>query len=123
MKIETSMTKSELIAAAIMGLEIQLSRIKDRIRIIRKQLAGEVYVIDTGQPCCPVHGNDYRDDVCATCANLCGVSLPNAGATHYTKQPGHKKFKFSKKSRMKMAAAQKERWRLRKLKSSKRRAA
>ena len=93
----------QIIDAAIRGLKDRMAEIEAEMEICRKRLNGEVYVLPSGQPCCPFHGSVYQDAVCAVCARLTGtepVTQPTTRKPHVMSAAG----------RRSISRAQKKRW-------------
>jgi hypothetical protein len=69
--MKTIMTREEMLTLALEGLERKLAENGKAMSILHSRLAGKVYVLDGGQPCCPLHEDDYDND-CAVCRRLTG---------------------------------------------------
>lgn len=98
-----NITKTELLEAALRGLTMERDRIELFQTIIRKKLAGEVYTLPTGQPCCPEHGSDYEEGICTVCQELTGT-LPQP------KPPNAKGHHMSASGRKRISLAARRRW-------------
>jgi predicted metal-dependent RNase len=105
------MTEKDIYKAALLGLEVQRAEVQERIAQIQKRLNGQVFVLPSGQPCCPEHADKYQEDTCEVCAHLTGQNWDAERGTVAKRgtKPG---FVMSKKTRMKMAAAQRRRWKM-----------
>lgn len=95
-----TLPNAELLRAALLGYTVRLQEIDDRIAEVKMRLRGRVYVLPHGQPCCPVHADQYDIRTCATCRDLTGQN----------ERKPHKKHQMSAAGRRAVSAAQKKRW-------------